>query len=57
MVTTDTPLVVDRLKRRVLRYDRPLTRADFERVPLPDRQRERSPTGNGSAPAWSPTGA
>ena len=44
MVTTDTPRaaprVVDRLERRVLRYDRPLTRADFERVPLPDGKAE-----------------
>jgi Uma2 family endonuclease len=34
------PRVVDRLERRVLRYDRPLTRADFERVPLPDGKAE-----------------
>ena len=44
MGTTDppraAPRVVDRLERRVLRYDRPLTRADFERVPLPDGKAE-----------------
>jgi Uma2 family endonuclease len=34
------PRVVDRLERRVLRYDRPLTRADFEGVPPPDGKAE-----------------
>jgi Uma2 family endonuclease len=40
MVTLDEPRVLDRLSRRIIRYDRPLTRADFERLPPLDGKAE-----------------